>query len=96
MLLIDRDGDAGAVVEEVVGVQSVVAQEFVSRAVKRVGARLGDEVHHAAAGMAELGLKAIGVHSELGDRFDRRRVGGDPALGKRARGVGRDPSRLVP
>ena len=34
VLLIDRDGDAGAVVEEVVRVERVVTDEFVSGAMK--------------------------------------------------------------
>ena len=34
---------AGAVIEEVVGVEMIVAEEFVGAAVKLVGPRLGDD-----------------------------------------------------
>ena len=42
-----------------------------SAAVQLVGARLGDDVDHAAGGAAELGVGAGGDHLELLDRFER-------------------------
>ena len=43
VLLIDGIGDAGGVAEEVIGVEIVVAEEFVGRAVELSGAGLGDD-----------------------------------------------------
>ena len=60
---------AGAVGEEVVGVEPVVAQEAVARAVNRVAAGLGDDVDLSAGIAPLLGGEQVGLDLELLDRF---------------------------
>ena len=43
-----------------------------ARAVELVGARLGRDVEHAAAGAAHLGVVGVDLDLDLLDRFDRR------------------------
>src|SRR5437016_2549491 len=71
-----RDFDAGLIVEEVVGVQLVVAQEIVKAAVEFVGSRAGNDVHHG--GPAETDFRAeVGLLDlEFLHSIDRRRVEG--------------------
>ena len=71
MLLVCRPGNATPVIEEVVGVERLVAHEVVCRAVKRVGTGLRSEAHDAAAGLTEFGFEAVGIDCEFSDRFDR-------------------------
>src|SRR3954452_6513848 len=52
----------------VIGGESVVLAEVVSRAVKLVGARLGDDVDEAAAGPPELRVGAVRDHHEVLNR----------------------------
>ena len=84
LLLVERVG------EEAVGVEGVVAEEFVHIAVQFVGAALGCEAHHAAARVAVFGLESVGFDGEFGNRLDRGRVHGDPGGGECARGIGRN------
>src|SRR5207247_3141718 len=53
------------VVEPVVGVQSVVAQELEGAPVELVAARLDLEVDHSAHGASELGREGAGLQLEL-------------------------------
>src|SRR2546429_6883232 len=57
-------------------VEEIVAQKVVRRAMESIRAGLGRECHHAAAGLSEFRLEAVGVHGELGERVERRRVEG--------------------
>src|SRR6266542_2854700 len=50
-----RLGPAGAVIEPVVGVERVIAEELIEAAVKLVAAGLHDDVNYAAACAPELG-----------------------------------------
>ena len=61
VLLEVRLGAAGAVVEEVVGVEGVVAEELEGAAVELVGARLDLQVDDAAERAAE--LRRVGATS---------------------------------
>jgi hypothetical protein len=45
--------------------------KFVNRSLQRVRAGLGCECDAAAAGLSELGLEAVGLDRELGDRLER-------------------------
>ena len=72
VLLEVRLGAAGAVVEEVVGVERVVAVELEAAAVRDVGARLDLQVHDAAERAAELGRVGRGLQLELVERVDAR------------------------
>src|SRR6266849_79005 len=45
--------DAGLIVEEVVGIQLVVAQEIVEAAMEVVGSRAGDDVYHGGPAKAD-------------------------------------------
>ena len=65
VLLEVRLGAAGAVVEEVVGVERVVAVELESAPAHDVGARLDLQIHHAAERAAELGRVGRGLQLEL-------------------------------
>src|SRR6266436_1269749 len=47
-------GDAAAVVGPAIGVEVIVAQEFVSDAVELIGAGFRDDVEHATARASEL------------------------------------------
>ena len=64
--------DAGAVGEEVVGVQRVVAVELPHAAAELVGARLERRVEHRAAGAPVLGAERARQDLDLVDRVDRR------------------------
>ena len=66
VLAIDGSGSG----EEAAGVEFVVAQEVIGGSMKGVGAGLGGESHDAAAGLAVLGLEAVGVNGELRQGFD--------------------------
>jgi len=90
VLLADGDADAAGVVEGVVGIEFLVAEELVGGAVEAVGAGLGDEVHGASAGGAVLGFEAVGIDGELSDGVDGGGPGGDPPLLEGAGGVGGD------
>src|SRR5260370_14660876 len=57
------------VINRIVGVESAVAEEFERGAVKYIASRLCHYVDDSAAGAAELGAVAIGVHLELLDRI---------------------------
>ena len=72
VLLEVRLGAAGAVVEEVVRVERVVAVELEAAAVQRVRARLDLQVDDAAERPAELGRVGAGLHLELVERVDAR------------------------
>ena len=63
---------AGAVVEEVVGVEHAVAQELEAAAVHRIGARLDLQVHDAAERVAELRRVRARLELELVERVDAR------------------------
>ena len=58
--------------KEVAGVELVVAQKFPRRAVKLVGAGLGDDIDDRAAARAELGRVLADLNTELLDRIHRR------------------------
>src|SRR5437879_2568380 len=49
--------DAGLVIEEVIGVELVVAQEIISAAMELVRTRAGDNVNHRSAAKADLGAE---------------------------------------
>ena len=53
--LVEALFDGAAVVLPGIRVEVVVAQELVDDAVERIGARLGDEIHHPSRGTAILG-----------------------------------------
>src|SRR3990167_5435382 len=58
-------------IEEVPGIEDVVAHEFVGAAVKLVGAGAGDRTEHSPHGVAPvLRAKAGGQKAELANRFD--------------------------
>ena len=57
---------------------------------KVVGAGLRGKGHDAARRVTELSLEAVGVHGELGDGLDGRRIVRDPRRLQRARGGRRD------
>src|SRR5205814_2943562 len=61
-----------AVVEEVVGVENAVAEEFEAAAVDDVGARLDLQVDDAAERAAELGRVGARLQLELVERVDAR------------------------
>ena len=63
---------AGAVREEVVGVELVVAQELVGDAVKRVAAGFGDDVDLPAGIPPLIGGIEVGLNLEFLDRLDVR------------------------
>jgi hypothetical protein len=53
------------VVEEVGGVERTVSQKLPNRAMKLIGAGLGDHVHVRARRDAELGVSNLGLNVEL-------------------------------
>src|ERR1700730_16249213 len=63
----------GALVEEVRGIQRVVAQKFVHRAVPLVASRLRREDHLAARMFAQFGAVRISLHVELAHRVDAKK-----------------------
>ena len=65
-------GRAQRVREEVVGVERIVAEEFVGAAAHAVGARLDRRVDHRARAAAELRGIGVGLNLELLQRLDRR------------------------
>ena len=89
MLFVDWNRNASAIIKPIISVEGVITNEIVSCAVEAVVTALGNEVHDAAASVTEFRLEAIGVHGEFRDCFERRGVGGNPALGQGAGGVGR-------
>src|SRR5262249_48956347 len=91
VLLINRARSPAAVAEKAVGVQIVVAQEFIGAAVKIVRAGLGRKRHHAAAGVAVLRLESVRIQGDLGARFERGRVRETQTQLERARRVRRNP-----
>ena len=91
---------AVAVVAPRVGFQFAVAQEVEGRAVQPVGARLGGDRDHAAAGAPELGRKRVRDDGDLFHRVHDGLVAGvldaDVVLGHDHRGaVDRDFARCV-
>src|SRR6185369_17429762 len=52
-LLIVWTKRAGGIIQEGVGIESVVSQELVEAAVKILTTATGDEVHYAASGLTE-------------------------------------------
>jgi hypothetical protein len=86
--LVEAEGGAAgaaAVGEEVVGVEFVVAEEFVGGEVEVVGATFGDDVEDAAGGAAIFGGEAIGFDLEL---LDHVGVGVDDGLVLAGGGIG--------
>ena len=69
------EGDAGAVAEEIVGVEFRVPEELEKAAMKAVGAGFVDHVDHAAIAAAEFGGVVRAHHLEFGDGFDGREGG---------------------
>ncbi len=67
-----RPRDAGAVAEEVVGVERPVAQEFVEIAVDLVGTGLGGQVDDASGKAAELGAYIVRHDPEFLDSVGGR------------------------
>src|SRR3984957_14599579 len=86
VLLINRVGDMGGVVEEVIRVEIVIAHELVRRAVELGGAGFGLEVPDAGP-VSILCFVAAGIDGELIDGLDRRSIGSDPAFQQGSRGV---------
>ena len=73
--------------EEAARVQLLVAQKIIRDAVVVVGPRFRRECHDSTARLAVFRLEPVGVHGELGDGLERRRVIGD--LGCIRRSIGR-------
>ena len=71
----DSLGPAEAVGVPVVGIQFVVLEVLVSRTMKLIGARAGDEDHCAARETAVFGREAVGEDLELAHGFHRRNGG---------------------
>ena len=70
-VLIALEGRIGAGrIEEILGVQLLVAQELKGRAVEVVGAGFGGEIDDAAHGAAVLRGIGVGLHLELLDGVD--------------------------
>ena len=65
--------DALRLFEESLGVQGIVPEEPVGRALQGIRPGLRREGDAAAAGLAELRFEAVGLDRELGNRFERRR-----------------------
>ena len=63
--------------EEPARVEFLVAQEVIGHPVIIVGPRLRRERHDPAAGLPVFGFESVGVHGELGNRLERRRIVGD-------------------
>jgi len=61
-----------AVIEEVASVESAVAQEFVGRAVKLVGAVRSDDIDLSAGTLAIFGTVGVFHNGEFADRVGRR------------------------
>src|SRR5262249_29713485 len=57
--------DTAAVGEEVIGVQFVVAEEFISGEMKIVGSALRDHVEDSPGSAAIFSGKAVGLHLEF-------------------------------
>ena len=73
--------------EEAARVEFFVAQKVIRDAVVIVGSRFRRECHDSTARLAVFRLEPVGVHGELGDGLERRRVIGD--LGCIRRSIGR-------
>jgi len=86
VLLVNRVGDVGGVVEEVIRVEVVIAKELVGRAVVLIGPGFRDEGHYPCA-VSVLRFIAAGIDGELVDGFDGGRIRGNPAFRQGARGV---------
>src|SRR5262245_27886514 len=85
-----------AIVEKVVGVEGVVAQEFVERAMRVLAARTRRDVDDAAAEAPELRRDVIAFDLEFlrgFDRWNRRYLVGEPSC--RRHTVNRHLVRLV-
>ena len=74
--------EAGALAEERVRVERLVAVLFEDAAPVGVGARARGDVDDAANEAAELGAAVVGLHAELGDRLRTRRQHDDVAVGR--------------
>src|SRR5690242_7817068 len=70
-LILGKSADryAGSVIEECVGVQNLVAEEFISISVKAVGSRLGRKTDDAASKTVVLGRQVVRLHFELLQRI---------------------------
>ena len=79
ILLERRLGLPGAVGEEIVGVEPVVAQELVAHAVNRVAAGFGHDIDLSAGIASLLGGVEVGLNLELLDGLDVRTHRRSPA-----------------
>ena len=69
-------GNAIQVIEEIVGVQIVVAHVLPQVAVQAVGARFDGRIDDAAGGVAEFGVEIAALQREFLDGVRRRNDGG--------------------
>src|SRR5215831_11570054 len=67
---------AGAVLEEVIRIEFVVAVKFVKRAVQSIAARFDAHVHHSAGTPAEFSGIVVRLNAKLLRRVDRRNEAG--------------------
>ena len=65
-------GNSSGILEEICGVELVIAKEFPERPVEMVGAGLNGGIQNGSGGPSELGAKAIGLNLEFLDGVDRR------------------------
>ena len=72
--------DSLCVIEEVVGIEIAGLEIFVTRTVKVIGARLGNNIDNGAAVTAEFCGVGVGFHRELGNRIQRRLDGEGASL----------------
>ena len=95
-----RNGPAGALVEELVGVELAVAQKLEQSAVELVGSAPRGNVHHASAAAAPLRREAVGLHLELLRRLhggNRRDLVEEPGRARHAvdlHFIGLEPSSI--
>ena len=59
-------------IEEVPGIQLLITEKVVCRAMKQVGTRLHGEIHNATGGSPELRRVRVGLYFEFLNRVDRR------------------------
>ena len=77
--LIALERRSGALVEEVRSVECVVAEKFVDRAVKLIGAGLRDDDDLAAGMLAEFGAVVVALHVEFAHGVDAEQLAAGPA-----------------
>ena len=80
-----RPLDTGPVIGPSIGVQIVVAQEVVHRTVERVGPALGDHIHRAAVGLAELRVELVTLNVHFLHGVHRRRSNQPAPVNSRCR-----------